>query len=183
MELTELCKLIGIQREVQKKVLELSKYLNFKSMEQEIEQIKHPKFWEGAIEHIQTLLGDDEDGMKILTCQLQCACDCYTKYENIGISKEIFIATMKIFQRFLQDYKDRHGSYQYVWAWWTVRQISMTIYRIGELEYEMKMENEKYLMDIHIPADADMNTDKLRDSYLKALDFFRSIILITKEQL
>jgi hypothetical protein len=173
MKIIELCNLIGIQNEVQEKLIECEKCIDFKCMEQEIEQMKHPEGWEGALESLKCLLGSDEDGMKILTYQLQCACDTYAEFEKLCISKEIFIATMKFFTRFLKDHKDRHGSYRYVWAWWAVRQISMVEYRIGELEYEMRMESGKHLIDIHIPADADMTISKLRKSYLEALDFFK----------
>ena len=173
MKLIELCNMLEIQNKVQEKLAECEKHIDFKGMKQEMEQMKHPECWEGALERLKCLLGSDEDGMKILTCQLQCACDTYDKYVNLGISKEIFIATMKFFSRFLQDHKDRHGGYRYVWAWWAVRQISMVEYRIGELEYEMRMENDKHLIDIHIPADVDMTISKLRNSYLEALDFFK----------
>ena len=173
MKIIEICKMLEIQSEFMVKLIECEKNIDFKSMEQEIEQMKHPECWEGALERLKFLLGDDEDGMKILTCQLRCACDAYAEYEELGISKEIFIATMKFFPRFLQDYKDRHGSYRYVWAWWVVRQISMVEFRIGELEYEMRMENHKHLIGIHIPADTDMTISKLRSSYLEALDFFK----------
>lgn len=172
MNITELCNRIEIQKEVQEKLIECEKGIDFICMKPEMEQMKHPETWEGGLERLKGLLGEDKDGMKILTCQLLCACDMYTKYEELGISKEIFTATMKFFPRFLQDHKDRHGSYRYVWAWWAVRQISMVEYRIGELEYEMRIENNRHLIDIHIPADADMTTVKLRNSYLKALDFF-----------
>lgn len=172
MKINELCNLLEIQNEVIEKVIECEKCIDFKGMEQDIEQMLHPESWEGAIKSLKSLLGSDEDGMKILTCQLLCACDAYSKYDEIGISKEIFIATMKFFTRFLQDHKDRHGSYHYVWAWWAVRQISMVEFRIGELEYEMRMENDRNFIDIHIPADAHITIDKLRNSYLEALDFF-----------
>lgn len=173
MKLIELCNMLEIQKEVQEKLMECEKHIDFKGVEKEMEQMKHPECWEGALERLKSLLGSDEDGMKILTCQLECVCDTYAKYEKLGISKEIFITTMKFFPRFLQDHKDRHGSYRYVWAWWVVRQISMVEFRIGELEYEMRMENHKHLIDIHIPADADMTISKLRNSYLEALDFFK----------
>jgi hypothetical protein len=172
MNIIEICKMLDIQSEVVEKLLDCEKHIDFKSMEQDIEEMRHPECWEGALERLKHLLGDDEDGMKILACQLRCACDVYDKYEEIGIPKEIFIATMKFFTRFLQDYKDRHGSYRYVWGWWAVHQLSMVEYRIGELEYEMRMENSRPLIDIHIPADADMSLDKLRKSYLEAVSFF-----------
>jgi hypothetical protein len=172
MKIIELCNLLGIDNEVKEKIIEFEKFIDFKRMEQEIEQMKHPESWEVALERLKCLLGADEDGVKILACQLQCACDAYAKYEELGISKEIFIDTMKFFPRFLQDHKEKHGNYRYVWAWWAVRQVSMVEFRIGELEYEMRIENNRHMIDVHIPADADMSIDKLRNSYLKALDFF-----------
>lgn len=181
MNIIELCYLLEIQKEVQEKLIEYEKSIDFISIEQEIEQMKHPKSWEGALERLKCVLGSDEDGIKILTCQLKCACDTYVKYEELGIPKEIFIATMKFFPRFLQDHMDRHGSYRYVWAWWAVRQISMVEYRIGELEYEMRIEKGRRIIDIHIPADADMAINKLRDSYLDALNFFKKFYPDFKE--
>ena len=173
MKLVELCNLLEIQNEVQEKLIEYESCLDFIAMETELEQMKHPDGWESAIERLNCLLEPDEDGMKILTCQLRCVCDAYDKYKERGISEEIFIATMKFFTRFLQDHKDRHGSYRYMLAWWAVRQISMVEYRIGELEYEMRIVNNRHLIDIHIPSDADMTMDKLHKSYIEALEFFK----------
>ncbi len=172
MKLIELCNMLEIPYEVQEKILECEKNIDFNTMNEELAQMMHPEGWEGALERMKCQLESDEDGMKILTCQLKCACVVYDQYEKLGISKDIFIATMKFFTRFLRDHKDRHGCYRYVWAWWAVRQISMVEYRIGELEYEMKIVNGKRLIDLHIPADADLTMGKLRESYLEALDFF-----------
>lgn len=172
MKLIELCNLLEIPHQVQTMILDNEKDIDFKSIEQELEQMKNPERWENALECMKSLLGTDDDGMKILTCQLYCICDTYTKYNKLGISKEIFIATMKFFTRFLQDHMNRHGTYRYVWAWWAVRQISMVEFRIGELEYEMRIKDDRKVIDIHIPADADMTMSKLRASYLDALNFF-----------
>jgi hypothetical protein len=173
MNLIELCYMLEIPEEVSNRLIDCEKAIDFKVIKHEMEQMKHPEGWEDALAGLKNLLGTDEDGMKILTCQMRCVCDTYAKYEELGISKEIFIATMKFFPRFLQEHKDRHGSYRYVWAWWAVRQISMVEYRIGELEYEMRIEKDRHLIDIHIPADADMTQSKLRQSYLEALEFFK----------
>lgn len=166
--------MLEIQDEVIITLLEYEKQIDFNSIKQELEHMKQPLCWEGALECLKGVLGSDEDGMKILTCQLRCVCDTYSKYKELGISEDIFVATMKFFTRFINNHKDRHGSYRYVWAWWAVRQISMVEFRIGELEYEMRMENGRHLIDIHIPADADMAFVKLRDSYLNAIDFFKT---------
>jgi hypothetical protein len=173
MELIELCKMLGIHDEVRELLRDCMKRIDVQPLKEDIEQMKHPECWEGALKRLNHSLEPDEDGMKILTCQLYCVCDAYDEYMRLGISQEIFIATMKFFTRFLQDYKNRHGCYRYVWAWWAVRQISMVEYRIGELEYEMRVENGKRLIDMHIPADADISTGRLRQSYSDALEFFK----------
>ncbi|MGC6174633.1 acyltransferase domain-containing protein [Lacrimispora sp. 38-1] len=172
MKLIELCSMLEIQNEVQEKLIEFEKEIDFNAIKQVTEQMKHKETWESGLEDLKNILSPDEDGLKILTCQLHCVCDVYDEYLKLGISKNIFIDTMKFFPRFLQDYKDRNGSYRYVWSWWAVRQISMVEYRIGVLEYEMRVENDKHLIDIHIPADADMEISNLRKSYKEALKFF-----------
>jgi hypothetical protein len=91
---------------------------------------------------------------------------------EMGISNDIYIGTMKFFSRFLYYYNKIYGEYKYVWGWWAVRQISMREFRIGDLEYEMIIQEDKKLISIHIPSDADMTSSNLRKSYLKARDFF-----------
>ncbi|MBE5983754.1 MAG: hypothetical protein E7248_10705 [Paenibacillaceae bacterium] len=172
MDLLELCRMLEIQNEVQEKLIEFEKEIDLNAIKQVTEQMKHKESWESGLRDLKNILAPDEDGLKILTCQLQCVCDVYDEYIKLGISKKIFIDTMKFFTRFLQDYKDRNGSYGYIWSWWAVRQISMVEYRIGVLEYEMRVENDKNLIDIHIPADADMERSSLRESYLQAKEFF-----------
>lgn len=172
MNITALCDVLDMPQEALAKITECESRIDFTSLQPELAHMMLPAHWESALARLNRLLGDDEDGMKVLTCQLRCACDAYAKYEALGISNDIFTATMKFFPRFLRDYRNKHGSYRYVWAWWAVRQLSMVEYRIGELEYEMRTENDKPIIDIHIPADADLTTNKLRSSYLAALDFF-----------
>ncbi len=175
MLLNELYKMLDIPEAVQANLAECETKIDFQAVKQDLEQIKipNPFGWEGALKHLKELLGPDDDGMKILYCQLLCVCDVYGKYIQNGISDQIFIDTMKFFTRFLRDHMDRHGSYRYVWAWWVPRQISMVEFRIGELEYEMRWEDKKPLIDIHIPADTDMTTSKLRRSYLDAITFIK----------
>jgi hypothetical protein len=90
----------------------------------------------------------------------------------MGISDDIYVGTMKFFSRFLYYYNKIYGEYKYVWGWWAVRQISMQEFRIGDLEYEMTIQDDKKLISIHIPSDADMDSSNLRKSYLEARDFF-----------
>ena len=47
------------------------------------------------------MLGDDPDGLKILTCMLHCAEKSYDMYKNKGIIDKIFADPMKCFTRFI----------------------------------------------------------------------------------
>lgn len=175
MTLIELCKMLEIPVEVQDKLIEEEKNIDFENMqvEKSLIMLPEPKGWQGALDRIKELLGPDEEGMRILAFQLHCVCETYDAYARMGISEEIFISTMRFFTRFLQAHKDRHGSYRYVWAWWVPRQISMSEFRIGALEYELKTDNGKKLVDLHIPADADMSKSSLRKSWVDAKAFLQ----------
>ncbi|MBN2221815.1 MAG: DUF5596 domain-containing protein [Vallitaleaceae bacterium] len=173
MFLSELCDLLDIRKDAQRMIMGIEDQLDFTNLVEELEQMRNPNTWNLLLGNRKAALEPDEDGMKILTYQLRMVCLVYDSYKLLGISEEIFVSTMKFFTRFLHDYMDRHGTYRYQWAWWAVRQISMLEFRIGELEYELRTENEsaKKIIDIHIPADADISLNKLRESYVRAREF------------
>ena len=50
--------------------------------------------------------------------------------------------------------------------------IPMQEFRIGDLEYEMMIQDNKKVINIHIPSDANMASVNLRTSYLEARMFF-----------
>ena len=172
MRLIELCQILEIPVEATKLILD--KETEVRKLGNRIYDLMQPQLWTEVLETLKQELGSDEDGMKILTCQLLCACCCYEQYQEKKIEEIIFIDTMKFFTRFLIDFWEKHQRYQYVWAWWAVRQISMLEFRIGELEFEMKWEQEaeRNVIDVHIPGDANMQLPLIHDSYLQARNFF-----------
>jgi len=172
MQISKLCNLIDVPKVVQEKVVKYENEIDFVSIENEIAQMNNPETWEKAIEGLTKLLAPDEDGLKMLTCQLYVACTTYEKYKDMRILEDIYIETMKFFSRFLNYYNEIYGEYKYVWGWWAVRQISMQEFRIGDLEYEMTIKDNKKLISIHIPSDVNMTSSNLRKSYLDARDFF-----------
>ncbi len=172
MQIIELCNLIDIPKVVQEKVIKYGNEIHFNSIEAEIAQMNNPNTWEKAVDNLAKFLAPDETGLKLLTCQLYATCKTYEKYKSMGISDDIFIATMKFFTRFLYYHNKVYGEFKYVWGGWAVRQIAMQEFRIGELEYEMIIRNDEKLISIHIPSDADMTSSNLRKSYLNARKFF-----------
>lgn len=127
---------------------------------------------EGSFHTVKAMLAPDDNGIKMLACQLSVAVENYEKYVELGIPEEIYVATMKCFSRFVCEHQVSHGYYAFDRGFWTPRQISLYLFRIGELEYERVVENGRKIIHIHIPSDADMTQEKLKVSYDAAKRFF-----------
>lgn len=127
--------------------------------------------WDEAVKELQAYVGDDPDGFKVLWEQLNIVSSyTYDEYVRLGVSENIFIDTMKFCTRFLYDQHNQCGTYKYIWAWWFPRQMSAMEYRIGALEYEFVDEGEKEIA-VHIPSDADMSEESVRESLAAFYDF------------
>ena len=87
------------------------------------------------------------------------------------LPREIMIDTLKCFSRFVREYFASWGEYGFDRGFWTTRQISAKLFRIGELEYELLEEKEKPLLSLHIPSDARLEPALLDESVQKARDF------------
>ena len=128
---------------------------------------------ESAWRELETLLraGNDE-GWKILAAMLDAgAGPTLARYRAEGIGEDVFIATMGAFSRFVEESKVRYGSYRFDRAFWTWRQTSLRIFRLGALEYETTkgMETPACILEaggltepvravsVHIPSDADLS--------------------------
>ena len=80
---------------------------------------------------------------------------------------------MGCFSRFAGEYKTIYGRYGFDRDFWTGRQLSLKLFRLGELEYEETVENGKNAIYIHIPSDAALTEEKCRESVGAARRFFR----------
>ncbi len=111
----------------------------------------------------------------MLFCHLESARRVYEKYRSLGISERIYIDTMKCFPRFMDECQARNGSRYFERSFWTYRQTSMRLFRIGALEYEMVREKGDGALDIHvhIPSDADLGEPSVDASLKEAEEFFR----------
>lgn len=110
-----------------------------------------------------------EDDMGMLACQLLAAAESYSRWEKMGIPKEIFLATMGCFPRFLEEARVRRGRYCFDRGWWTWRQVSGTLYRVGTLEYELLY--PQGAVSVHIPSDADLAPESVDESLTLARQF------------
>lgn len=124
-----------------------------------------------ALAHL-TALFPDEDGVGVLACSLLCACKAYKEYQKKGISDTVYFETMKCFTRFIDETQKRTGRLAFDRGWWTYRQISMQLFRIGELEYEFVEYEGRPALSIHIPSDAHFSRELVGESLLRRAPFW-----------
>lgn len=167
-DLKTLCKKICIPDEISESVLKFAGEYDFRQVQDSMIQLFSRETWEKGLSELKRHLGEDAGGIKILTCMLKCALHTYEYYQKLGISEPIYIETMKCFTRFIYEHKESYGTYGFDREWWTARQISGLLLRIGELEYEMVEENGKKYISLHIPSDAILKETEIKKSYQAA---------------
>ncbi len=138
---------------------------------EEIEALADPYRVEEAFRLLSEKLEPDEDCLKMELCQLYAAEIQWEEYRKRGIPEEIFWDTMGAFPRFLRETKVYRGEWAVDRTWWSWRQISMTIFRLGALEYELIRKDGT--IHIHIPSDADFSPASVDDSLLRLKRFCR----------
>lgn len=111
---------------------------------------------------------DDTLGFATLHAHLEAACAAWDRYRELGISEEIYIATMAAFSRFVREHRDSFGRYGFDRDFWTNRQTGCLLFRIGTLEYELLTEDGSRFISLHIPSDADLRCNALRSSWVLA---------------
>jgi len=110
-----------------------------------------------------------EDDMAMLACQLYAALQTREKYYALGISNEIFLDTMGCFRRFLLETERRTNKLCFDRGWWTYRQLSLKLFRIGQLEYELLQ--QPHAVSLHIPSDACITPEEVDRSLTAARAF------------
>lgn len=116
------------------------------------------------------LLADDNTGMSVLACYLRCLTLTRNRYRVNGIPDNVFVNTQRFFSRFIERYRSVHGKPRFDQEFWATRQISMRIFRICELEFELVDGSHRYV-GIHIPADARLDAAGLSETFSKAAEF------------
>lgn len=127
-------------------------------------QLMEESSWNEGLEQIKQALGDDIGGFKRLCCMLRCALNARDTYDRIGISEQIYIDSMAAFSRFVREHRESYGTYGFDRGFWTTRQVSCKLFRIGQLEYELTILNNQPIVSLHIPTDVDMRPDILQPS-------------------
>jgi len=173
MNIRKLCEMIDMPSEV---IREIEKW----NVEQYKEALDHYWIliqdkvnWDAATDEVRKILGDEENGLKCLAFMMQIGLKTYQEYLRQGIAVQIFRNTMRCFSRFVKEYNESYGTYGFDREWWTVRELTLREFRLGELEYEMIEEEDNKIVAVHIPSDAKLEKQKYRESYKTAKNFFK----------
>ena len=172
MDIFSLCDKIELQTDIRTQVLEFAKTFDFKLVDEyQKEYYSLENMCDGLLK-TQGVLGDDPNGIKILTCLLKAATDSYKIYRARGVCDEIYFATMKCFTRFIGEAYDLTEVCYFDRCEWVIRHVGCQIYRIGELEYEIRPLEESFALYIHIPSNANFTSDLIEQSIKEAKLFF-----------
>ncbi len=174
MTIAELCQAIRLPEAVRKQVLVFAQDFDFTKVDELLARFQSRQEMMQACEVLRAYLGEDEDGMKILACQLKASADLHERYRHANISDDVYFATMACYTRFLGETLVSTSKLQYDRWWWTVRQAGFQLFRVGELEYEIVRGEDETYIDMHIPSDADFSPVKVDESLVLAAAFFRT---------
>lgn len=170
--LKEIMELIDLQGEVKAELVKLESEIKGEDIDSRIVLLAEENQWEEAGSSLKELLGPDENGFKMLLCMLKAAACSYEKYKMQRISDKIFTDTMKCFTRFIEEHKVSYGYYGFDRDFWTGRQLSLLLFRMGELEFEKRMKNGERKVAIHIPSDAMLTRENCETSFRQIKEFF-----------
>ena len=166
-KLASLCESIHMPAEVTEQVLQNAAQLDIASLRSCLEQMFQPDTWEPCLRQLKERLEPDPLGIRMLTCHLLCALKTWENYQALGIDDEIFLSTMDCFPRFVGEHLVSFGTYGFDRWFWTPRQLSCIIFRVGRLEYELC----DGLIDIHIPSGGNLDRDAIAQSLAQGREF------------
>lgn len=127
---------------------------------------------EAGYHALNEALGKDE--MAMLACQLWAAAKTRNRWLEKGISDRIFLDTMGCYRRFLSEAVKKTGRLYFDRGWWTYRQLSMVLFRIGQLEYELSGDQKN--ISVHIPSDACIAPSEVDASLTQAREFLKEVL-------
>lgn len=174
MELQELYALIELQPEAVQKLEQIGGDIDLSQIDLYLEQLTDISTAAQSYKELKAFLGEDEGNFKMLFCQLECARRIFDRYQEKHISESIYVDTMKCFTRFIEESNKKNGQMLFDRGWWTYRQTSMNIFRIGTLEYQFGKYEGKNAVILHIPSDADLSKEAVDHSLEQAEIFFQT---------
>lgn len=165
----QLCRKINMPEEVTQLLVEIHNTLDFFPC---LDLLMQENTWNEGLAQLKDALGEDAGGFKCLCCMLRCALKAKEEYDRLGISEAIYIDSMAAFSRFVREHMESYGCYGFDRGFWTTRQVSSQLFRIGQLEYEMTRYEGEAIVSLHIPTDVDLRPEVLLPSVKTGLAEF-----------
>lgn len=178
----QICQLLDMPEQVLELTERFESSFSYENVQQELMELTIFDRWEAARESLKQKLGADRDGIGMLACMLHSMEYSHAYYIEEKIPEQIFVDTMKCFTRFVGEHFVSYGRYGFDRDFWTGRQLSGVLFRIGELEYELTQKEipvtgdemmQENVISIHIPSDAVLTEENCRKSFDGADLFFR----------
>lgn len=178
-EIEKFCKEIDMENEVIEELKELYNEEEFAVFSVFEKQLVDPEKAEEAYEQIKEQTKTDRR-IELLV-YLKAAIRSWEEvYLPKSISRSIYLESMAVFSRFMNERQTAFNDHQFDRGFWTWRFTSGVEYRIGELEYEMRtapfetgeIEKEAPVLALHIPSDAKLTKEAVWESYKEAISFF-----------
>ena len=167
----QFCRKINMPEEVTQKMAELHRTLEVYPC---LPLLLEEGTWAEGLAQLKESLGEDPQGFKRLCSMLRCAMKAKETYDRLGIPEEIYVDSMAAFSRFVREHMESYGCYGFNRGFWTTRQVSGKLFRIGQLEYEFTTLEGVPVVSLHIPTDADLRPEILRPSIREGLaELFR----------
>ncbi len=113
-----------------------------------------------------------DDGFYTLYLHLRAACLAYESYRKRGIDDSVYAATMECFARFVKEHYASFGRFGFDRDFWTWRQLSLCLFRLGTLEYEFASADRTVFL--HIPGNADISRSVCAESFSRFQEFRRN---------
>ena len=166
-ELLLLCQALDMPQGVTGEILTTYRQLPLPALQPAMQMLFQQAAWEEGLGRLKQQLAPDSRGIKMLTCMLLCALETRQTYREMEIPDTIFLATMDCFPRFVREHRESYGCYGFDRDFWTVRQLSCRLFRIGLLEYELEADR----VCLHIPTGARLVPQEIDASLVQAQVF------------
>ena len=161
---------IGMPEEVTEAVLKTDTGLTEEETNYYCGLLRDKDRYEEAYAPLQERLQEDGRGLKMLAVMLRAALEARAEYQRRGIPDAVYYDTMECFARFVKEHFESFGYYAFDRGFWTGHQLSLVLFRLGSLEYEITPCGDVY---IHIPSRADLSERALDLSIARAKAFFQ----------
>jgi len=172
-DVLSLCKEIRMPQEIVSEIPKVWSSLEIDAIVPHTYALVNKETDEQGFNTLKELFGDsDPKGLKMLLSQLYAALHTRVAYAQKGIGEGVYIDTIKCFTRFANEYLASFGHYGFDLGWWGYRQLSMRLFRLGVLEFEISKDNDMPTLSVHIPSDSVMTNEALARSYSLAKSFF-----------